>query len=537
MKQHEYPVKISMMKAAVVIPPVEDFYFTDHRFASLGALKAAEIIENCGRIHTEIINLPISGRRKQIPLPGYLSYLKDYMIQGETGSCSFFSTFRRFGPSAGKCCEAIEKIMPDAVFFSLFAYCYAEPVVELAAELKKRNPGLRLIAGGAGVSVNPDYFTPYFDAVLPGEGETVIREFFNSLNSSFKSQDRDKDSGRDKGNLLTDAVYKNIYTAPHTEEGDFGLSVNAAKSDRSSVNISALLSRGCNKRCRFCSNFITHGRDFRKVPPESVIQELNNKEEIFSRHRGKKFFINFEDDNLLTDKSYFFSILDIFTDFFSKFTETEKILYSAENGLDYNLLSTDLCGQLIDRNFRQFNFTLGSVSPDVIGGEKRKGSSSHLSELLNYLYKRSVPAVSYFIAGLKNDTPEKVIDSLLFIAENPGIAGISMFYSVPGLPDFSSREIFNDIPPGLLRGSSAYPWNSSLTTEQLITAFRLSRTVNLYKKKQLTGSDSELAERIIKERKLYTAARKNRKAVITRAPGINRKMEELFFEKFSPCIS
>lgn len=173
-----------------------------------------------------------------------------------------------------------------------------------------------LIAGGAGVSVYPQYFTSSFDAVLPGEGEIVLKEYIMGINESgrskseypvrtdrrtkgadiFDSADQDcrelralftgtdPDNsevfsciGRESGSVIQadrkDSKY--IYsrsaagkiqeTCRHTKEGDFSLSVNTAHSDRHSVNISALLSRGCNNRCRFCSNFITHGRDFRKT--------------------------------------------------------------------------------------------------------------------------------------------------------------------------------------------------------------------------------------------------------------------------------
>ncbi len=509
------------MKAAVIIPPVEDFYFTHHRFAALGALRAAEIIESSGNIETETIIFPLRGK-KQIPLPRYLEYLKPYLMEGETGSCSFFSVLRRYGPSLDECSRIIKKIQPDAVFFSLFAYCYAEPAVELAALLRKTMPGVPLIAGGAGISVYPEFFSPFFDSVLPGEGEIGLRKFILDMKEN-NGRNIPVCSAADAGG---EECGKGIR---HTEEGDFRLSVNTAKSDKFSVNISALLSRGCDKRCRFCSNFLTHGRDFRKVPPEAVRAELERKKNIFDLHRGKKYFINFEDDNLLIDKEYFFNIIDIFTDFFNEFTELDKILFSAENGLDYNLLTKDLCGKLIERNFRQFNFTLGSVSSSVISGEKREGSSRHLSELLKYIDSRSVPAVSYFIAGLKNDTPERVVESLVFIAENPGISGISMFYSVPGLPDFSDTAYFRNIAPGLLRGSSAYPWNRSLSTEELITAFRISRTLNLFKKREKTIQDSILVEKIKKEKKLYTQVKRNKKIMIARPPSINKKMEDLFF--------
>ena len=519
------------MKTAVIVPPIEDFYFTNHRFAVMGAQRAAEIIEKEAGVSTQLINFPVM-EKKQIKIPAYLKHLKPHIIEGETGSCSFFTTFRRYGPDTEECCRIILKEKPAAVFFSLFAYCYAEPAVELAALLKKAMPGLPLIAGGAGVSVYPEYFNPFFDAVLPGEGEIILKEYINRMKENSR-----KDSefySPNSRNSNTPASKNIIDLCRHTEEGDFSLSVNTAHSDRYSVNISALLSRGCNKRCRFCSNFITHGRNFRKTPIHLIKHELEIKEELFERHKEKKYFINFEDDNLLTDKDYFLEVINIFTDFFEQYTSRDKILFSAENGLDYNLLTEDLCGKLIDRNFRQFNFTLGSVSSSVISKEKRSGSSRHLSKLLKYINSRSVPAVSYFIAGLKNDTAEKVIESLLFIAENPGISGISMFYSVPGLPDFCGEDYFRNIPPGLLRGSSAYPWNRSLTTDELITAFRISRTVNLFKKEKPDQTDMKLIKIIKEKKKLYTVVKSSGKRELTRPPLIDEEMERLFFKGYYP---
>ncbi len=53
------------MKAAVIIPPIEDFYFTNHRFAVMGAQRAAEIIEAESDISTQLINFPVM-KKKQI---------------------------------------------------------------------------------------------------------------------------------------------------------------------------------------------------------------------------------------------------------------------------------------------------------------------------------------------------------------------------------------------------------------------------------------------------------------------------------------
>jgi len=312
------------MKALVIIPPLDDFYFTQNRFSILGALKTAELIEKYSGIDAEIINFPVM-EKKQIALPGYLKYLKNYIAEGETGSCSFFSLFRRYGPEADKCVQIVKNKNPDIIFFSLFAYCYAEPAVELAKLLKKEAPGIPLVAGGAGVSVFPDYFNPFFDQILPGEAEITLPLFLEkykketekkniSANSHASASSMNKLNILDSRRFETD---KSGYTGNqgeiHTEAGQFGLSLNIAYSDKKSVYVSAVLSRGCNKRCRFCSNFITHGRNFRTVPAEIVKKDLEQLKNLFLTHIDKKFFINFEDDNLLTDWNYFLSVLDIFT--------------------------------------------------------------------------------------------------------------------------------------------------------------------------------------------------------------------------------
>ena len=168
------------MKAAVIIPPLEDFYFTAHRFSCLGAQRAAEIIESSGRIDTELIIFPLM-EKKQIPLPGYQKYLKKFIMESETGSCSFFSVFRRYGPDAEKCCTVLEKIKPDYVFFSLFAYCYAEPAVELADMLKKRMPETFLAAGGPGFLYFLSIFIRTLMRCCRAKGRLPLKSLLHSL--------------------------------------------------------------------------------------------------------------------------------------------------------------------------------------------------------------------------------------------------------------------------------------------------------------------------------------------------------------------
>ena len=107
--------------------------------------------------------------------------------------------------------------------------------------------------------------------------------------------------------------------------------------------------------------------------------------------------------------------------------------------------------------------------------------------------------------------------------------GISLFYPVPGLPGF--RDIHNPFSKSgshLCAGSAAFPWSGSLTTAQMITAFRMARYVNFTQKKDCQPHELDLLERIRHERKFYTFQRKGRQKWMVRPPGIDPDMEKAF---------
>ena len=107
--------------------------------------------------------------------------------------------------------------------------------------------------------------------------------------------------------------------------------------------------------------------------------------------------------------------------------------------------------------------------------------------------------------------------------------GISLFYPVPGLPGFRDTQPFFESDSHLCAGSAAFPWSGSLTTAQMITAFRIARFVNFTKKKEYPSQELDLLARIRNERKLYTFQRKGRQKKMVRPPGLDRDMEKAFF--------
>ena len=166
----------SAMKALVIVPPLADFYFTRHRFSSLGGHIAAGLLSDAG-IETTLLNFPLQqAGGTTIGLPAELGHLSPFIIPNEQGRLSFFTRYCRFGPALDRCADIVAQAGPDLCFFSLFAFCYADDAIELGRAIKERLPGVRNVIGGAGAAVFPEYFTDKgaFDLVLTGEAETTL---------------------------------------------------------------------------------------------------------------------------------------------------------------------------------------------------------------------------------------------------------------------------------------------------------------------------------------------------------------------------
>ncbi|MBI9106141.1 MAG: radical SAM protein [Spirochaetales bacterium] len=464
------------MKAVVAVPPVLDFYFTPSRASALGAVSVDELLKERG-IETVLLNFPtLCAKPAKLELPPELTHLRDFIITGEHGPVSFFSNYKRFGPDFSGCAATIAAESPEILFISCFAWAYAEETVSLAAAVKALRPEIIITAGGSGVSVNPDYFEKAepIDFVLTGEAEKVLPAF---LEEQF---------GTGGGKAAREAPSFQINRTGYSERKNIQY-------------YSAILTRGCPKSCKFCSNHLVHGREFRKTPAEEVERKIRLLPGDANIH------INFEDDNLLFAKEYFVGILRMIR---SRFPNAS---FSAENGLDYTLLDDVLLEELIEFGFRSFNLSMASTSQAMLRSQNRPADSDRLTAILHTLRKKKTASVTYFICGLEGETPGAVVDNLTYLHHLPTLTGISLFYPVPGLP--ICTQDFNSLPPRLCAGSSAWPWTGSLATSQLLTAFRLARLSNLIKTSQgLVGSsfpapacpEAELLDIILSTGRLHT---------------------------------
>jgi len=485
------------LRAVVISPPIEDFYFTAHRFCGAGVKIVADLLRKKGLQVTEFDFPSMANKGFTIPLPKDLTYLKSYIMENETGKASFFRTYKHFGPSIKQCSDMVCELKPDLCFISVFAFCYASTAIELTESIKKRNKDSLIIFGGAGVSVYPEYFLKRenVDYTLSGEAEVNVCDFIDYIISPDQDPDRISGFG-----WKSDGKCNIVPITRITSSNEILCPVIKTTESKTSVTFSVSLSRGCPQKCRFCSNWLCHGNKFRRCSQDQINTILRQIKDEYIPDE-KTIHLNFEDDNLLIDYDFWIDTVKTLKSYF------RNISFSAENGIDYRLLNSSNCKELIEMGFTQFNLSLGSVSGEINRSSARSSDLDHYCSLLKIITDFNIPVITYFICGFKEDTPESVARNLAFLSNKETLIGISLFYPVPGIAGYENREIFDLRSSRLCCGSSAFPWNNSLSTQSMITAFRLSRIINLSKAKSVDPLHRQLLEKFFSTGKLFTLQR------------------------------
>ena len=406
--------------AVVIIPPVQDFYITPHRTSALGVEIVVTILGNHGYQVSTLDCMEATTTGTQLPIPSALDHLKPHLLPDETGRCSFFTRFRHFGYSYDTAIGKLEPMHPSLIFLSCFAFCYSTPALELAVRIKERYPRTAIIAGGAGVSVFPEYFLrhPSIDYTLSGEAEVSLPPLLRHFDGHSKNPEHIPHFGWKEETTLR---FSSL--TAFTDNNSLMPVIRKTTEGRGSIRYTASVSRGCPARCGFCSNHLTHGRPFRR----SRTQHFQNLlERLPESPAGTEVQFNFEDDNLLFDAPFFRDLIERCRKRFP------NCGFYAENGLDYRLLTPQQCTELIAAGFRQFNFTIGSVTPEVLTGEHRGFAAETYHRLLELAADSGIPVVSYLICGLPGDTKRTIADNLLFLIRQRSLVGMSLFYPVPG---------------------------------------------------------------------------------------------------------
>ena len=470
----------------MVQPAICDFYHTRHRNAGLGARAAAAALERAGRSVDVVVASARRGKPRHLHLPKAFSHLIPYLLADESGPTSFFRRYQRFGPDPQTLAGEILQRRPEEVYISLFAWAYAEEAVDLARALRRRQEGgnLRIVLGGAGASIWPQYF----DGTLPETVCGCARELFDEVVVG-EAEEYLGGTAEAPGSQHVSAGHEPTWAVVHE--------------NRDSVTVALSITRGCPRRCRFCANHLAHGRSFRLPSQQAVHATV---EAIGRVAAGKRLRLNIEDDNILYAPQLLLEVVQ------RVWSHAGAVEFSCENGLDYRLLDESLAAKLAAFGLGRINISLGDLAGDR--------PLDDLTNVLDLARRLGIDAVTYFIAGMPGAgiPPGEVLCAL---AALPTIIGVSPYYPVRGLADAPSDDVLASISPALTSGSACYPWGS-LSTGQLVTTFRAARCINAVK----ANPGSEVAQAILSKRKVLACDKNGR---LFAPPQIDKEIEKQAF--------
>jgi hypothetical protein len=200
--------------------------------------------------------------------------------------------------------------------------------------------------------------------------------------------------------------------------------------------------------------------------------------------------------------------------------------------VDYTKLTPALVKKLISLGLKQFNLSIASTHLPILAEEQRDATFPLYEKVLQILETNQIQSITYFICGFKKDSKKTVAANIAYLAKLSTRIGISLFYPVPGIFDFTDKTIFDKHPTFLCAGSSAYAWNHSLSTAELVTAFRLCRFVNLLKSDRKSKHEEALIQKISQEKQLYTLVKHSGTRSIVPVGNADNDMVRLFFDFF-----
>lgn len=218
-------------------------------------------------------------------------------------------TVVRIGLSNDDILKRIKNENPESIGISLFATCNHLSGIDLAKQIKKRFPRIKIIAGGAHATdmskrvLNDSEGS--IDYCVRGDGQFVMEELVNGkipqTGVAFFDNGKFIDNGEYRRlcmndfSLLDPKLLENIVMptpASHTFD----------TKNRKYVDI--MFSRGCSKKCEYCvagsKNYQYNGMSLDKVEEQLKLLKNSGFEELI-----------FQDDDLLRDQNHFIEVLEL----------------------------------------------------------------------------------------------------------------------------------------------------------------------------------------------------------------------------------
>jgi anaerobic magnesium-protoporphyrin IX monomethyl ester cyclase len=477
---------IKAMKVLLIQPPLRDFYRTSMRTQPIGLAYLAASLRAQGH-SVEILDCQ-TERKRSVPLPPELTYLKEYYPFDDRSPFKLYSGYYHFGIGWEEIGRRIEEARADVFGISSSFTPYHGEALEIARVIKERNSKRIVVMGGAHVSGDPHgvLACPHVDYCVLGEGEHRFPLLLEQLEEgNIKGL-----QGIDGIGYRVDGVVRinplktfarDLDDLPHPARGLLDLDRYRIKKQRATMLIT---SRGCPNGCAYCSTHLVMGTTFRGRSPEGIIHEMRE-----CRQRYGITAFDIEDDNFTFDKARAKRLLSLIVATFGQ----GCLQLSAMNGVSFAALDGELLRLMQGAGFQEVNLSLISVDPVIKEEMQRPQGMAGFDEIAAEATGAGLNVIAYAILGMPGQTIGEMVSTLIYLTERRVLIGPSVYYPCPGAALFERCRQGGLLPPSISQWrSSALPIETAdFSRLDIATLLRLTRVINFLKGRMDAG---ELAD-------------------------------------------
>jgi anaerobic magnesium-protoporphyrin IX monomethyl ester cyclase len=476
------------MKILLIQPPIQDFYQTSIRTQPIGLAYLAASLGNHGH-EVEILDGQ-TEKKKSIPIPSELSYLRDFYPFNDHSPFRLYTGYYHFGMGWKEIEQKIKDSNVDVFGISSSFTPYHGEALKIARIIKEWDRRKIVVLGGAHVSCDPEGVlqSPAVDYALMGEGEKRFPLLLEQIEKQGRTSIKDIDGigYRKDGEIQINPLQRFIQDLDSLPSPARELLDPDRYRMRKKRSTMIITSRGCPHGCAYCSTHLVMGTSFRTRTPEAILKEMVECRKGY----GIQIF-DIEDDNFTFDQERAKKLMSLIIKNFGE----DRLELSAMNGVSFASLDEELLKLMKRAGFRTINLSFVSTSPITKEKMGRPKPTTEFDKILKKAEQIGLQVIAYAIFGMPGQTIEEMLDTLIYLMGMKVLIGPSIYYPTPGTPLFERCKKEGILPPHLSQWrSSAFPLETKeFNRLDLLTLFRLARAINFIKGKM---DEKELDEGI-----------------------------------------
>jgi radical SAM superfamily enzyme YgiQ (UPF0313 family) len=463
-----------MPDVLLIQPPIQDFYLTAKRTMPYGLASIAASLRKAG-VSVEILDALATPKNRIVIRPESMCYLDPYFGRADVSPFGLFHNFRHFGYSLEHIANQARQSGASLIGISSLFSAYSAMALETAAAVKQACPDATVVLGGHHPTALPELVMqhPAVDFVLRGDGEIGLPMLAKALQRNLPIENipglvRRCGNGRlsvrppglaETLDLLPLPAMDLIHWSYYQRKGMAAVALSAG--------------RGCPMKCSYCAVNANTYHGFRLRGVEHIVAELASVNE-----RNTIGFVDFEDEHVCADRRWFLRLLSAIQDRFGH----KPFELRAMNGLFAPALTTEVIERMQQTGFKTLNLALITTCPAQLKRFHRPDITSELDRVLSDAIRYGLNSVVYIIVAGPGQNAGDAVDDLVYLAQRPVLAGVSIFYPSPGSDDYRWCRNRHLLPNELeLLRATALPLEHTTSRLEAVTLLRLGRILNFMK--------------------------------------------------------